>query len=111
DSAVDWMQQIRNDLDTINGVDRWPCEANACLVLAMAQQQLKATAKAQEALAHAREIIDLMPKLDGSDLGHYWWNVLTTHNFLKETQKLVAGISTPAPVKATESENRFDGNR
>jgi thiol-disulfide isomerase/thioredoxin len=109
--AVDWMQQIRNDLDAINGVDRWPCEANACLVLAMAQQQLKATGKAQEALTHAREIIDVMPKLEGSDLGRYWWNVLTTHNFLKETQKLVGGISSSAPVKAAESENRFGGNR
>jgi thiol-disulfide isomerase/thioredoxin/tetratricopeptide (TPR) repeat protein len=89
-SAADWMEQIRNDLDTINPVDRRPCEADACLVLAMAQHQLKQPDKARAALTHAEEIVEtVMPKLDGSDLGRYWWNVLTTRTFMKEAQELI----------------------
>jgi tetratricopeptide (TPR) repeat protein len=89
-SAAHWMEQIRNDLDSINNVDRWPCEADACLVLAMAQHQLKQTEKAQETFSHAKEIIDtVMPKFDGPDLGGHWWNVLTTHIFAKEATELI----------------------
>ena len=89
-SAADWMEQIRINVAGINNVDRWPCEADACLLLAMARHQLKQTDKAQEALSHAREIIDsVMPKFDGPDLGGHWWNVLTTHILANEAAEVV----------------------
>jgi hypothetical protein len=41
-------------------------------------------------LTHAEEIVEtVMPKLGGSDLGRYWWNVLTTRTFMKEAQELI----------------------
>jgi tetratricopeptide (TPR) repeat protein len=89
-NAVDLMEQIRREPGTINEVDRWVCEADACLVLAMAQHQLKQREKVSEALSHAKEIIDTaLPKFDGPDLGRYWWNVLTTHIFAKEATEMI----------------------
>jgi tetratricopeptide (TPR) repeat protein len=97
-SAADSMEQIRNDLDSINNVDRWPCEADACLVLAMARYQLKQTEKAQESFSHAKELIDtVMPKFDGPDLGSHWWNVLTTHIFAKEATELIQKSEGASP--------------
>jgi len=89
-SAADFMEQIRNDLDSINGVDRSPCEADACFVLAMSRHRMKEPAKANGAFSRASEIIDsVMPKFNEPDLGRYWWNVLTTDIFAKEARELI----------------------
>jgi tetratricopeptide (TPR) repeat protein len=99
DSAADWMEKIRTDPGgSINGVDRWACEADARFILAMAWHQLKEPQKSRGAFSQAKEIIDnVLPKFDGPDLGNNWWNILTTHILAKEATELIQKSEAASP--------------
>jgi tetratricopeptide (TPR) repeat protein len=67
-------------------------EVHACMVLAMAQHQLNKREEANAAFANGKEVADTaLPKLNSSDLGQRWYDVLITHILLREAKTIVGG--------------------
>jgi tetratricopeptide (TPR) repeat protein len=75
--------------------------AEAYLVLAMAQQQLQRPKEARSALAESVKIVDTqMPKPGSGDLGTGdWQDWIITHALLREARALIEG---PPPASAEE---------
>jgi RNA polymerase sigma factor (sigma-70 family) len=93
--ASDSLEHDIKQLDTVNQVDRPPCEADCYLVLAMARRRLNQVPEARAALAHGREVAQTkIPQLEAPDLGPYWWNGVTTRVLLKEAQETVEGLAS-----------------
>jgi WD40 repeat protein/serine/threonine protein kinase len=71
------------------------CDGPAYLVLAMSHHKLGRSDEAAQALAKAREIIDVdsWPKLGSGDLGDGWHDVLITHLLRREAEALLASDS------------------
>jgi hypothetical protein len=78
-------------------------DAQAFLVLAMAQHELGRTGDARASLARGVEIIETrLPALDSGDLGGLWgdWNIAQV--LLREAKALVEGVSG----QAIEADNK-----
>jgi len=90
-SAAEWMQQVLS----IPGPDyNFNRDAEACMVLAMAQQQLKQTNQARATLAKGIEIVEKrLPALDSGDL-HDWNNWIIAHLLMDEAKALIEGAPT-----------------
>jgi tetratricopeptide (TPR) repeat protein len=72
-------------------------DAEAWLVLAMAQYQLKQPEEARGALAKGIKIVETkLPKLDTSDLGADWRDWIITHALLREARALIEDQPAPA---------------
>jgi len=86
-SAVDWMQQALS----ASGLD-FQRDAQALLVLAMAQQQLKQTDEARGTLAKAFEIVDTrMERLDPGGILYGWVDWVVVHVLMREAEALIEG--------------------
>ena len=84
-SAKDWMQQALSE----SGVD-FQRDAQALLVLAMAQQELKQTDKARGTLAKAFEILDnRMERLDPEGILYDWVGWVIVHALVREAEALI----------------------
>jgi tetratricopeptide (TPR) repeat protein len=111
-AAVDFLEKDITKLPSVNGIDRWPLEADLYLVLAMARRQLNQPAEAASALAHGRQVVEKqMPHQGTSYLGQYWWNGVTTRALLKEARETVEQWSAnPANASLTFSLARSTTN-
>jgi tetratricopeptide (TPR) repeat protein len=70
-------------------------EAQAQLVLAMANNQLQKHEAARAALLKGVEIVETkLPRLESSDLGDGWNDVLIAHALLREARALIEGNRT-----------------
>jgi tetratricopeptide (TPR) repeat protein len=70
-------------------------DAEALLVLAMAQYQLKPTAPARATLARAVQIVDvIMSRLDSGSLGSGWVDRVIAHALMREAKGLIAGSAS-----------------
>jgi serine/threonine protein kinase len=97
-SAVEWSQKRLP-------AGRTPFRnAEAYLVLAMAQHQLQRPQEARAALAEGVRIVDTeMPKLEGGDLGMgEWQDWIITHALLNEAKALIEG----KPASNTEVKSK-----
>jgi serine/threonine protein kinase len=84
--AVEWEQKV---LDAGPNVMR---DAQAWMVLALAQWQLQRPAEGRAALAKGREIIDTkLPQLESGDIGVDWRNWIIAHALAKEARELIEG--------------------
>jgi serine/threonine protein kinase/Flp pilus assembly protein TadD len=84
-NAVDWMQQVLSDA----GKD-FNRDAQAWLVLAMAQHELNRADEARDALTKGIDIVDTkMPKPDSGDLGPGWVDWIIAHALLDEARELI----------------------
>jgi WD40 repeat protein/tetratricopeptide (TPR) repeat protein len=89
-SAIDWLQKALAESDFEWG------EAQAYLVMAMAQHQSGRLAESRDALAKGAQIIDTqMPKLESGDLGDIWRDWIIAHALLKEAKGLIDGEKVP----------------
>jgi tetratricopeptide (TPR) repeat protein len=80
-SAAEWMRKVLSDAGQQTVRD-----AEASLVLSMAQHELKQPDEARAALAKSIEIVDTkMPKLEDGDLGN-WIDWIFAHALLKEAR-------------------------
>jgi tetratricopeptide (TPR) repeat protein len=84
--AVEWEQKaLATEPNDLRDAEAW-------MVLAMAQCQLKRTEEAHAALAKGGEIIDTkLPKLESGDIGRDWRNWIIAHTLLKEAKELIEG--------------------
>lgn len=83
-SAVDWMQKTLAE----PGVDYR--DAQAYLVLAMAQHQSGKLAESRAALDKGAQIIETkLPRLESGDIGDSWTDWIIAHALLKEAQGLI----------------------
>jgi hypothetical protein len=86
-SAVEWTRKVLSDAAHDSNRD-----AEACMVLAMAQHELKQTDEARDTLATGFDIVNTkMPKLDSGDLGSGWVDWIIAHALLAEAKALIAG--------------------
>jgi WD40 repeat protein/Flp pilus assembly protein TadD len=89
-SAAAWEQKV-----FASGTNEF-CQAEACMVLAMSQGQLKRPEEARQALAHGTEIIDTkLPKLESGDIGEDWRNWIIAHALLREARELIERPDAP----------------
>ena len=85
-SARDWMETVLAHGDEFNR------DAAACMVVAMAQYQLKQTDEARNALAKGIEIEQTkLPKLESGDIGGGRWDWIIAHALLREAKELIEG--------------------
>ena len=92
------MQQVLSDA----GKD-FNRDAEARLVLAMAQKQLKQTSEARATLAKAVQIVDTrMVRLDQDSLGDGWVDWVIAHALLREAKALIEGKPATATEKKSE---------
>jgi len=85
--TVDWMNKVLSDSG-----HEYNRDAQACIVLAMAQHQLKQLDEARATLARGLGIVDTkMPKLDSGDLGENWNDLIIAHVLLEEATALIQG--------------------
>jgi hypothetical protein len=85
--AMNLMQQVVAE----SGVD-FMRDAQALLVLAMAQQQLKHTGEARATLAKGLQIVDTrMSPLECDYLGDDWADWVIAHALMREAKTLVEG--------------------
>jgi WD40 repeat protein/serine/threonine protein kinase/class 3 adenylate cyclase/tetratricopeptide (TPR) repeat protein len=82
-------------------------DAEACLLLAMAQQKLNHPDEARAALARGADIIETkLPKLESGDLGEDWGDWIISHALMHEAKALIekppgALPDQPNPPKET----------
>jgi tetratricopeptide (TPR) repeat protein len=97
-SSVEWIQKMLPKAGAVPFLD-----AEAHLVLAMAQHRLKHENEAQAALAKAVEIVETkLPRLDSGDIGPSWTDWIIAHALLGEARGLIEGhgpVSTDNAVK------------
>jgi hypothetical protein len=83
-SAVEWMQKVQADAGPV--VDR---DAEACMVLAMAQYRLKQADTARATFGKGSEIVNTqLPKLESGDFGN-WIDWIIAHALLREATALI----------------------
>lgn len=91
EAAVEWM---RKALDASEVSFR---DAQAYLVLALAQHQLSHVGEARQALAYRLDIIDTQaPKLKSGDLGQNWSDWIIARSLANEARTLINGGTTRA---------------
>src|SRR5262249_25630026 len=91
-TAAEWMQKVA----AAGGVG-WR-EAQADMVLAMAQHHLGKTSEARTTLTRGLQIVtEQLPTLDSPDLGTSWGDILITHFLKQEAENLIQVQSAPKP--------------
>jgi eukaryotic-like serine/threonine-protein kinase len=91
-TAVEWMRRVLADAG--HELNR---DAEACMVLAMAQHQLKQTEEARASLTWGMEIVETkMLKLEGGNLGDNWDDWVFAHVLLDEAKALMQ-LPDPTP--------------
>jgi tetratricopeptide (TPR) repeat protein len=86
-STVDWTQKALVKL----GGDSFR-DAQAYMVLAMAQHQLKQGDESHAALAKGLEVVDThLPKLESGDIGDAWIDWIIAHALMSEARGLIEG--------------------
>jgi Flp pilus assembly protein TadD len=92
-SAIDWMQKALADpsVDYRN--------AQAYLVLAMAQHESGQLAECRVAMDKGEQIIQAMPKLESGDIGETWNDWIIVHLLRNEAKAMIGS----QPVKAEQN--------
>jgi len=100
-SAVEWVQKTLND--NLGGSDRDHRLVEACMVLAMADYQLKQIGNARAALNKGVQIEQTkLPRIDGGDLSPDWMDWIITQTLMKEAKALLEGRTNTATEKRSE---------
>src|SRR5262249_51258708 len=90
-NAAEWIEKVLQRSGEFDFRD-----AQAYMVLAMAQQQLHRTEEARAALAKGGEIADTKrPRTERGNVGVYWFDWIIVRALQREAKSLIEGTSPP----------------